>query len=631
VIRRDDARTIYSEMSSSERRDVLVLAMAAALAPLRRPRAGTSSILASATPANIGFRHSEFGIVGVFDADWLTNSRYTRLLDTVAASPGAIAGIRVFGILNAGSHEDDFPTASGGTWTDTLTAPDFTVALDCLDRLVGRGLVPFLPLTFFPTAVSPSPIRPPSDFGSWKILVRAFVDAAAARFGPAEIARWSLEVWNEPNMPQFWRGSFDAYLELYRATAVAVRQSGHRVRLGGPAIAWMPHDDGPALMARFLLFLRSEPDLPCDFVSFHRKGVWSDAEGEPRIERLVEAAETTAQLALRLVPERCARGLLVINNEADMRVGFQRPYEPRMSERFPSWLAAVAATHAELSVRHASHGLRFAAVADNANQHLVREPFDGRRALMTPTAADRPEDLLKLPVFNFYEMLRLMGGTICSAGQPRECVYQLVAADEGRIGVLVTHHPNGPSEAAAPLELEVRDIPWRRANLAMFRIDGTHSNAFAANRRRMPSPPLASSAVRRLRHAAELAKAASLRPGLRMAGGRLRLPLLLQPFATVLAWITPFDPVPPAPPRWIEASLVGADAVLRWAPNNEPGVFGYEVLRLGLGRSVAPLPLRGALWVDTAPPAAGPLRYAVRAISTSGRASPRVATRLLRP
>ncbi|MGG5824111.1 GH39 family glycosyl hydrolase, partial [Falsiroseomonas sp. HW251] len=208
-------------------------------------------------------RHAEFGVVGVFDADWLTDRRYTRLLDTLAASPGAVAGVRVFGILNAGSREDDFPTASGGTWTDPQAAPDFTVALNCLEPLVRRGLVPFLPLTFFPPAVSPSPIEPPSSFAAWQVLVRAFLDAAAARFGTAEIAGWSLEVWNEPNMPPFWRGSFEAYLELYRATALAVRQSGYRVRLGGPAIGWVPDTGGRALMERFLLFLRGEPDLPC--------------------------------------------------------------------------------------------------------------------------------------------------------------------------------------------------------------------------------------------------------------------------------------------------------------------------------------------------------------------------------
>lgn len=617
-------------MSNTERRNILGLAAMAALGPPRISRADPSSVVATATPAGVRFRQAEFGIVGVFDADWLTESRYARLLDTLAASPGAVAGIRVFGILNAGSREDDFPTTSGGTWTDPLAVPDFTVALDCLEQLVRRGLVPFLPLTFFPRAVSPSPIEPPAEFGSWQFLVRAFLDAAAARFGTAELARWFLEVWNEPNMPQFWRGSFDAYLELYRATAAALRESGHRVRLGGPAIAWMPDIDSAALMERFLLFLRDEPDLPCDFVSFHRKGVWLDAEVEPRLARLVEAAETTAQLALSLVPARCARGLLVINNEADMRVGFQRPYEPRMSERFPSWLAALAATHAELSARHAPHGLRFAAVADNANQHLMHEPFDGRRALMTPTAAHRPDDLVKLPVFNFYEMLRLMGGSICSAGQPREGVYQLVTADDGRIGVLLTHHPNDSSATAAQVELELRDIPWRRANFALFGIDGMRSNAFAANRRRMPSPALAPDAIGRLRHAAELGEAAPLQRQLGIEGGRLRVPLLLQPFATVLAWITPFDPVPPAPPRWVEASIIGGNAVLRWTPNKELGFYGYELLRLDPERSIAPLPLRGALWVDTAPPASASLRYAVRAVSASGRASPFVMSPLLR-
>jgi xylan 1,4-beta-xylosidase len=610
-------------MGETGRRDLLGLAVAAGVPAPVRPRGRATSL----APRDVPFRRSEVGIVGVFDADWLTDSRYTRLLDTLAASPGGVCGVRVFGILNAGSREADFPTSSGGTWTDPLAEPDFTVALDCLDRLVRRGLAPFLPLTFFPAAISPSPIVSPVDLGGWQTLVRRFVDAAALRFGEAELARWSFEVWNEPNLPQFWRSGFDAYLELYRATAAAMRGSQHRSRLGGPAIAWMP-GVGPALMERFLLFLHDEPDLPCDFLSFHRKGVWLDGEGEPRITRLVEAAETTARLALRLVPERCARGLLIINNEADMRVGFQHPYEPRLSERFPSWLAALMADHAELSLR--PHGLRFAAAADNANQHLVREPFDGRRALMTPSAANRPADLIKLPVFAFYEMLRLLGGRIASAGQPRPGIHQLVTADDDRIAVLVTHHSEDRSAAAASIVLELSDITWRRVNLAMFRIDGSRSNAFAANGRRMPSPPLPPHATRRLRQAAELAEAAPARRGIVVEGCRLRVPLALEPFATVLVSVTPWDPAPPASPRWIEARMEDGDAVLRWTPNAEPGLYGYELLRLDPARRVAPLPLRAAMWVDTAPPVKAALRYAVRAISASGRRSALAVSPVLR-
>jgi hypothetical protein len=405
-----------------------------------------------------------------------------------------------------------------------------------------------------------------------------------------------------------------------------VQASGLALRLGGPAIAWMPPDEGPALMERFLRFLREEPGLPCDFLSFHRKGVWLEAEGEPRIARLVEAAETTAALALRLVPERCARGLAIVNNEADMRVGFQHPYAPRMSERFPAWLAAVTATHAALSARHAGHGLRFLAAADNANQHLVHAPFDGRRALMTPTAADRPADLVKLPVFGFYEMLRLLGDRLCAADPSHDGLFAVVTADDHRIAALLTHHPDdlaAPREAIQ-LDWTLRDVPWRRVNLAVFGIDAGLSNAFAAHGGRMPAPPIGSAVARRLRQAAELAAAAPIRRDLAVAGDRLVVPLRLPPFATRLVWITPFDPVPPDAPRWIAANAEDGNVRLRWTPSAAPGFWGFELLRLDPPRRLAGLPLRAASWVDTAPPRGVALRYAVRSITASGRSSPLV-------
>jgi xylan 1,4-beta-xylosidase len=593
------------------------------------PRRGAAEpvlrLTATARPGGLPFRAAEFNTVGVFDADWLADARYGRMLDTMAASPGAFGGVRFFGALNAGSREHDFPTASGGTWLRAEEAPDFTTTLGILDGLVRRGLTPFVALTFFPPAVSPDPIAPPARLDGWERLVRAFLDAATARFGAAELSRWWLEAWNEPNMPQFWRGGFDRYLDLYRATARAV---GPGLRLGGPAIAWLPDGSGPRLMERFLRLLAEDPGLPCDFLSFHRKGAWEEAEGEPRVSRLVEAAEATAELALRLVPERCARGLAIVNNEADMRVGFQHPYAPRMSERFPSWLAATAAAHVRLSARYAPRGLRFVAAADNANQHLVREPFDGRRALMTPTAADRSEDLVKLPVFGFYEMLRLLGDGLCAAEAPEGGVFQLVTADAGRIGALLTHHPAGAQDPVA-LDWVLTDIPWDRVNLVVFRIDGTLSNAFAASGRRMPSPAIGPAEAGWLRQAAELALAAPPRHGIAVTGGRLALPLRLDPFATVLVSVTPVRETPPAPPQWAGASLSGGNAVLTWTGEAGPDLLGYELVRLDPPRPAAPVPLRGTMWVDTA---AGPsARYEIRAVSMSGLRSAAAASPPLRP
>jgi xylan 1,4-beta-xylosidase len=561
------------------------------------------------------FRRGDFDMVGVFDIDWLGEPRMVRMLDAMAASPGAFGAVRVFGVLNAGEREATFPTTSGSTWPAPDAPMDFTASLAALEALVSRGLVPFLPLAFFPAAVSASPIAPPADWARWQALVRGFLDAVVARFGADEVARWWLEVWNEPNMPPFWGGDFDRYLELYRATAAAVRDSGHQVRLGGPVIAWLP-DEGPRLMRRFLEFLRDEPDLQCDFLSYHRKGVWTEAEGAPHIARLVEAAEATAAMARALVPER---RLALVNDEADMKVGFDVPYAPRMDERFPSWLAASTIAHAALSLRH---GQRFLAAADNANQHLVRAPFDGRRALFTRTYAG-PDDLLKLPVFGFYEMLRLLGDRVLQV-EAGPALYRMTTAGEAGIAALLTVQDG----AARRLRWVAEDIPWPRVNLVVFRIDGRLSNAFAAAGREMPGR-IDAAAARRLRGVAELGVQAPLRSGLVPRGGRLALDLDLSAHATLLVWLTPFDPAPPAAPAGLRAEVNGGNLLLRWQPDRSPGFYGYELRRRagsGPWRRIAPLPLRAAEWVDTTPPA-GPLEYRLRCLSASGLHGPAVTIR----
>ncbi|MDO9710071.1 GH39 family glycosyl hydrolase [Paracraurococcus lichenis] len=579
---------------------------------------------AAALPAGIGeFRRGDFDMVGVFDIDWLTEPRMTRMLDAMAASPGAFGAVRVFGVLNAGEREQVAPTSSGRTWPAPGAPMDFAASLAGIEALVSRGLLPFLPLAFSPAALAPHPAEPPADLGLWQRLVRGFLDAAVARFGAAEVGRWWLEVWNEPNMPPFWRGDFERYLALYRATAAAVHEGGHQVRLGGPVIAWMP-EEGPRLMRRFLEFLRDEPAVPCDFLSYHRKGIWVEEETEPRLSRLVEAAEQTAAMAQDLVPGRC-RGLVLVNHEADMKVGFDQPYAPRLDERFPSWLAASAIAHTALSLRHAGQGLRFAAAADDANQHLVRAPFDGRRALFTRTDAG-PDDLVKLPVFQVYELLRLLGERVLSIAPGPE-LYAMVTAGEGGIAALATLQAGAPRR----WRWEQRDLPWPRVNLALFRIDATHANAFAAAGRRMPAR-VDAAAAGRLRQAAEGMAPAPLRPGLAPRGGRIALDFDLAPGTTVLAWVTPFEAAVPEAPRGLRAEARGADVLLRWAPSRAPGFYGYEVLRRQAGgpwRRLAP-PLRGAEWTDTAPPAGAPLEYRVRLLSTSGKRS-EAATTTIRP
>jgi hypothetical protein len=446
------------------------------------------------------------------------------------------------------------------------------------------------------------------------------------RFGADAVRSWWFEVWNEPNMPPFWDGSFERYLELYRATSEAVVASGYEVRLGGPAAAYTP-PEGASLMERFIAFLAKEPAVKCDFLSLHRKGIWGPEDaGGPRMERLIEASERTAETALRLVPER-ARGLAIVNNEADMKVGFDRPYEPRMTEQFPAWLSGTMAAYDALSAKYAAHGLRFVPASDDANQHLVQSPFDGRRSIMT-MASSSPRDLIKVPVYNFYELLRLLGGrhgtirTGGAAGFPHSDLFHMVTADESRIAVLFSAYAvPGPSAPRSwKLDYTLEDIPWPRVNIARFRIDATHANSYTAAGRHL-APPVVGAG--RLRAVQELSVDRPIETNVALTGGRFPDTLDLASFAVVLLWITPFSTDPPAAPQWLESTVEDGNVVLRWTRSREPAFYSYEVRRStggSAGVRLTPMPLRAAMWIDTAPPG-GTHVYTVQAVSASGISS----------
>ncbi len=634
-------------------RGTIPLAGSAVLAILARERSGVgpssrsknrplerASLVVSAAPSEgtAPVRRDEFSITGIFDVDWLTEPRFERLLDHMAASPGAFTAVRVFGALTAGARETTLP-AGGGAVSSGVGAPmDFSATFRALESLTSRGLIPFVVLSFFPPAISPSPVVPPPTFDDWQRLVRGFLDALVAdrRFGGAAIQGWWFEVWNEPNFPWFWDGSFARYLDLYRATSEAVGASGHRIRLGGPALAWLDEGAGERaampLMERFLRFLAAEPAVQCDFISLHGKGTWG--ADPPRLERPVGAAEATARAALAIDPDRF-HGMTIVNNEADMKVGFDVPFEPRMTEQFPAWLVAVMTAYNRLTSEFHGARLRFLAAADNANQHLVQAPFDGRRSIMTRTSAS-VTDLVKAPVYGFYELVRLLGDRhgVVLAGEeqcyPRSELFHTftVAAGHATALLCVYPWPSGTEPRSWQVTYTIRDLPWPRVNVVRFRIDRTHANAYTAAGRTLDTT-LDRATARRVRQAQELALDAPARRGVAVPDGTLTETFALEPSAVTAWWITPFVTEAPAAPEWLEAVIEDGNVILRWQPSREPLFYSYDVSLTGHGaaaRLLSPVPLRPAMWVDTAPPH-GIRTYAVRAVSASGISSRPVVSR----
>ncbi|MFL5253952.1 MAG: GH39 family glycosyl hydrolase [Rhodopila sp.] len=447
-------------------------------------------------------------------------------------------------------------------------------------------------------------------------------DQSVQRFGGAEVGQWWLEVWNEPNMSPFWSGSFDQYLDLYRATSEAVQRSGHAVRIGGPAVAYMP-DEGAGLVERFLDFLHREPAVKCDFISLHRKGIWTNQEAQPDLQCSVAAARHTAQAALRIDAGRF-RGMPIINNEADMKVAFNTPYEPRMTEQFASWLMAQTIAYDQLSVEFSNAGFRFRAASDNANQQLIREPFDGRRSIMTRLGT--ADDLVKVPAYGFYELLRLLQrehGTVRNqAGvYPHSGLYHLTTTAPEAVAAAFTLYPDAsvPDPTGRQVQFLLRDVPWKHVNIARFCIDARLSNAYTAAGRTMPVHTVTADMARRIRMAQELSVLEPIRRNVALPQGELRESFHLQTFATVLVWATPFVTMAPGTPQWLQAETVGSNVILRWTPNNEPWFYSYELRRHSPGSDTAlpsPIPLRAATWADCPPP--GRHVYQLCAVSASG-------------
>jgi xylan 1,4-beta-xylosidase len=176
---------------------------------------------------------------------------------------------------------------------------NFQYVDDLYDRMLAKGVRPFVELSFSPGPLSPvhnttfwwrADGSPPSDYGKWAGLVHAFVQHCVDRYGIDEVRQWYFEVWNEPNLYEsFFRGgSQQKYFELYKITALTVKAVDSRLRVGGPATSNFDMDDEalkkaqasgkpfdpfsipwrPVWITDFLNYCH-ENNLPVDFVSTH--------------------------------------------------------------------------------------------------------------------------------------------------------------------------------------------------------------------------------------------------------------------------------------------------------------------------------------------------------------------------
>ena len=158
------------------------------------------------------------------------------------------------------------------------------------DFLLSIGMKPFVELSFMPQALASGQttvfkyrgnVTPPRHYGQWAAFIRRLVAHWVDRYGASEVSQWFFEVWNEPNLKEFWTGSREDYFTLYREASGAIKAVDPSLQVGGPATA----RDG--WIDEFIDYCETA-GVAADFVSTHHyptDAMWS------------EAADTRTQLA----------------------------------------------------------------------------------------------------------------------------------------------------------------------------------------------------------------------------------------------------------------------------------------------------------------------------------------------
>jgi Beta-xylosidase len=143
------------------------------------------------------------------------------------------------------------------------------------DYLLSIGMKPFVELGFMPEALASGKqiifwwrgnVTPPKDYNKWEDFIRALTLHLTERYGIDEVKTWFFEVWNEPNLHQFWSGTQEEYFNLYKHAVQAIKSVNKAYRVGGPATAgaaWEPE----------MIDFCTKNSLPLDFISTHSYGV----------------------------------------------------------------------------------------------------------------------------------------------------------------------------------------------------------------------------------------------------------------------------------------------------------------------------------------------------------------------
>jgi len=219
----------------------------------------------------VNFRNNTCFCIGTSRMGLALQKEYFEQLKLVQENIG-FKWIRGHGLFN-----EDMAIYQEYKNEDGTVVPEynFTYLDFVMDSYLELDIRPFIELGFMPHAIASGDksvfywrgnITPPKDYTNWNKLVAATLQHLIDRYGADEVTSWPIEVWNEPNLPFFWKDADrKEYFKLFRETILTVKSVSKQFRVGGPAICGV---DDISWLKDFLNFCCDEK-LPLDFVTRH--------------------------------------------------------------------------------------------------------------------------------------------------------------------------------------------------------------------------------------------------------------------------------------------------------------------------------------------------------------------------
>jgi xylan 1,4-beta-xylosidase len=344
---------------------------------------------------------------------------------------------------------------------------------------------------------------PPKNYARWTELVYQLVRHCVERYGRAEVEQWYFEVWNEPNLPNYWKGTFEEYCRLYDHSVAGATRALPTVKIGGPAMTRPGLEGARDFLARFLEhctsgtnYVTGQHGTQLDFVSFHTKGAhysqrriynpYLSIEHECPSSRVMMddircGLETIARFPqLKHVPvfvDECdpAVGTIYGVHDNPNFIITNTPY-------YPNFVCALIKRILDLNARFENP---VALMTTWAFYFEGKRFFEGNRTLVT-------NENIEKPILNAFRMLRKLGTTrvqvtsnqardVLDAFAPPTEVDALAAVAGERVTVLVWHQcDEWWRSGEAQVQIRVKHLPFAgRAVVRRYQVDDAHSNAYA--------------------------------------------------------------------------------------------------------------------------------------------------------